>query len=415
MSHKVGIANVGNTCFMNAVFQALRHSPGILEFFWKAFHHYNKKGEAIGKAFYDLITKILAANPPAAFPTLPATVDPRAFVRTFTYVTRTEGGIEYRFGDQLDASEFLQYIMDTIHTYMSYPVIMDITPGSGDNIILSQQTHALEAWKASYEKEYSSILDQFFGQTQNITTCMNCNKKSSEKYEPWCKIEASIPNSNIHGARAPTLLECLEHSFSEEIVEDYNCDSCHVRSSCKKTHRLTRLPTNIIIVLKRFTNTGGKVSGGILWDLENLDLNNHYAFISPFKTPPPSYKTYAVIEHHGRTGGGHYFMRARQGSQWIEYNDSSVREIPKELVITDNSYIIFATSNPSYESFHKTIYPEYKHRAELIVAAATSTVASADINAVASADMNAATSAATSAAATTTAIATNSTDPAPPA
>ena len=69
MSHKVGFLNVGNTCFMNVIFQGLRHTPEIVTFFWDPFRHYNKKGEAINKAFYDLITKILVAKPPIPVPT----------------------------------------------------------------------------------------------------------------------------------------------------------------------------------------------------------------------------------------------------------------------------------------------------------------------------------------------------------
>jgi ubiquitin C-terminal hydrolase len=382
MSHKVGFLNVGNTCFMNVVFQALRHSPDFITSFWKSFRNYDKQGRVISKAFHNLLTMILVAKPPTAFPTLPATVDPRPFVRTFEHIIRMEGGLEYTFGEHMDASEFLNYLFDQIHTYCSVPVIMDITPGTGDSSILGQQTRALEAWKAKYTSEHSFLVDSFFGQTQNITTCINCKKISSENYEAWTKMEVAIPGSAVHGSRAPTLLECIDHTYSEEIVEDYNCESCHVRSSCKKTHHLTCLPTNIIIVLKRFTNSRGKVSGGILWDLDHLDLEQFYPFPNTFGTPKPIYKTYAVIEHHGRVAAGHYFMRARQGATWYEYNDSSVREIPKESIVTDNSYIIFATSNPSYDSFHETKLPTYialaEERTAAAIAAAATVTAPAD-------------------------------------
>jgi ubiquitin C-terminal hydrolase len=356
---------------MNSVFQALRHSPEFLQIFWKPFVHYDKKGEAVSKALHTLMTTILAAKSPVMFPTLPGVVDSRPFVRSLLTSIAADRGLEYRYGEQLDSSEFLQFLLDTVHTYLSKRVVMEITGGSGDVAIVSAQRRALESWKTYYEREYSPMVEHFFGQTHNTTICMNCKKQTSESFEPWCKIEASIPNSNIHGAPAPTLLKCLEHSFSEEVIEDYACESCHVRSSCKKTHRVTRFPTNLIIVLKRFTNTGGKVSGGIPWDLHSLDLSGLYAFQSPFKTPPPIYKTYAVIEHHGLTGGGHYFMRARQGAQWVEYNDSSVREIPEHMVITNYSYIIFATLSDSYNSFHAESYPAYQAQAEALLVGGT--------------------------------------------
>jgi hypothetical protein len=105
------------------------------------------------------------------------------------------------------------------------------------------------------------------------------------------------------------------------------------------------------------------VTGGILWNLNDLNLEPFTAFHeSPFKTNPPRYKTYAVIEHQGRTpDSGHYFVRARQGKKWFEYNDDiPAEEILEEDVITNNSYIIYATSDPTYDSFFTTELPAYK-------------------------------------------------------
>jgi hypothetical protein len=62
----------------------------------------------------------------------------------------------------------------------------------------------------------------------------------------------------------------------------------------------------------------------------------------------PVYTTFAVIEHHGSTHGGHYRMYARDlptagsgsaASEWSEYDDSSVRTVAPEHVITPDSYI----------------------------------------------------------------------------
>jgi hypothetical protein len=69
-----------------------------------------------------------------------------------------------------------------------------------------------------------------------------------------------------------------------------------------------------------------------------------------------------VIEHQGRTpDSGHYFARVRQGDKWFEYNDDiPAEEILEEDIITNNSYIIYATSDPRYDSFFTTELPAYK-------------------------------------------------------
>jgi ubiquitin C-terminal hydrolase len=300
--------------------------------------------------------------------------------------------IQYIPGMQLCSAEFLQYILEEIDTYLSKRCIPEFTPGAGDAVILDQQTQSLDAWITSFAIDksiprspmlYSPILDNMHGQTEAITFCTNCKAKSSQRYDTWGKLEVSIPGSDTHGARAPTLLECIADRFNDEIMEDYECEDCNfrkkVREICKATHsppehkpcckdcyklatgtirnRLSRSPKELVIELKRYmfdklhpTHPPKKVTGGILWDLDDLNLTPYLAFQSPFKTPPPRYKTYAVIEHEGSTpNSGHYFVRIRRGNKWFEYNDSApVREIPKEYVITNNSYLIFASSDHTY-------------------------------------------------------------------
>jgi ubiquitin C-terminal hydrolase len=62
------------------------------------------------------------------------------------------------------------------------------------------------------------------------------------------------------------------------------------------------------------------------------------------------YKTFAVIEHHGSSRGGHYRMYARQGADWNEYDDSSVRKVDPEHVVTADSYIAILLPKPSAPS-----------------------------------------------------------------
>lgn len=379
-----GLPNVGNTCFMNAIFQALFHSPVVLKYLWKPFIHYNKNGEAICKALYDIFTAMLTSSP--------STVPLRQFMLVFKESARHGKRIQFIPGMQLCSAEFLQYILEEMDTYLSKRVIPEITPGSGDPIILDQQTRALDAWIISFAIDktiprspmlYSPILDNMHGQTESFTFCTNCKAKSSQNYEIWTKLEVAIPGSDTHGARAPTLLECIADRFNDETMEDYECEDCKfrmkVREICKATHsspehkpcckdcyklatgtrrnRISRSPKELVIELKRYmydpfhpTRLPKKVTGGIIWDLDDLNLTPYLAFVSPFKTPPPRYRTYAVVEHEGSSpNSGHYFVRIRRGTRWFEYNDNApVREIPKEYVITNNSYLIFASSDHTY-------------------------------------------------------------------
>ena len=409
---KVGIQNIGNTCFMNSVLQALLHTPILWKHFWKSFPIYSdKRGGVLAKELHDVFTNALMAKPHAMrFRGKILSIRPDAFVNAFETSVRGHRNIQYRRGIQLCSAEVSRYIFENIHAYLSNKFTMEITPGSGDSAIITRQMHSLEAFikayttpkvdatveatsEATVEKGFSEIANKFHGQTQIITSCTNCKKISSENYESWEMLPLAIPGSDTHGATAPSLLDCVADQFNDELVDDYYCDTCKLRDkvyeACVKAHaprngkccrdcyklatgnkrnRISRFPEYISIELKRYTRdlfreTTAKVSGGIIWDLDNLNLEPYSAFGgNPFGTPPPRYRTYAVIEHHGRSpDSGHYYARIRRGDKWFEFNDDiPAEEIPKECVITNNSYIIYATSDPTYDAFFTTELPAYK-------------------------------------------------------
>lgn len=56
-----------------------------------------------------------------------------------------------------------------------------------------------------------------------------------------------------------------------------------------------------------------------------------------------TYDLVAVIVHHGTAGGGHYTCYAlnEPSSQWMEYDDSSVRPVSVETVANCQAYVLF--------------------------------------------------------------------------
>jgi ubiquitin C-terminal hydrolase len=201
---------------------------------------------------------------------------------------------------------------------------------------------AIKSWAEFFSREYSPIVSNFNGQYQIKITCTKCGHVS-ERYEPWLMIKAPIPGADVVGGPAPTLDACLDSAFEPESIEDYACETCAGKTTATKAERISRLPPVSIVSIKRFTNAGHKVRGKIPWDLDALDYRPWMAFArDPFSDSrePVVYSTYAVIEHHGSTHGGHYRMFLRHSDNtWHEYDDNSVRPVPPERVITPDSYI----------------------------------------------------------------------------
>ena len=337
----IGLANVGNTCFLNVILQALRIAPPMVQMTLKDLEHpitlreESKKREIV-VAFQTLMQDFWKARIPEG---RQPTMIPRGFVHAFYNVLRANDDDWHSPGEQSDAAEVLQYILEGMHDGMYKKVRMEV---QGDALTSedAQQIKAIQSWADFHSKEYSSIIHNFYGQSQITVECTNCGNKN-QRYEPWLVIKAPIPGSSTAGAPAPSMHDCLAAAFDTETIDDYACDKCKGKHKATITTRISRMPAVLFVSLKRFTNTGHKVRGRITWDLDCTNFRDFTAFRrDPFSntTQDPEYETFAVIEHLGGLRGGHYRMYARQGD-WHLYDDSSVHIVPPERVVTDDSYI----------------------------------------------------------------------------
>lgn len=55
----------------------------------------------------------------------------------------------------------------------------------------------------------------------------------------------------------------------------------------------------------------------------------------------PIYELYAVSNHYGGLGGGHYTAYAKNNGKWYDFNDSSVRACNESHVGGSGAYILF--------------------------------------------------------------------------
>ena len=339
-STKIGFANMGNTCFLNVVLQALRISPPIGRIFLGPSDiklRLDSKKQEMVTAFQILMRDMWRIVPkPEERPVM----RPGGFFQSLTNVLRDTDDDWYHHGQQADAAEALQYILGSLHDGMYRSVVMTV---SGDITCAGEasEAKALESWMSFFKKEYSPIVTHFNGQTQICVRCDTC-KTVSERYEPWLMLKAPIPGGEEAGGPAPTMETCLAAAFESETLDDYACDTCKSKQKATITNRISRLPPVVILSVKRFTNRGQKVRGRISWDLDALDFGPQMAFDrDPFTNSQVSsvYETYAVIEHHGSARGGHYIMFAKQDGVWHEYDDNSVSASTPERVVSPDSYI----------------------------------------------------------------------------
>ena len=148
------------------------------------------------------------------------------------------------------------------------------------------------------------------------------------------------------------------HFISLSLFYRY-CSRCKEHVQATKTIELARLPEILIIQLKRFEYNNvffsEKINTLIDYPLNGLDMSQHC--INPKEAirngEPPVYDLYAVSNHFGRMGFGHYtaFCRALNGSggsggsgedtEWHTLDDSNCHPCSENEVVSKAGYVLF--------------------------------------------------------------------------
>jgi ubiquitin carboxyl-terminal hydrolase 8 len=203
-----------------------------------------------------------------------------------------------------------------------------------ENYILDVQYEGLKFYENFIRNNHSIVTDLFYGLFLSEIECENCLNKSVT-FEPFNVLQLDM-EQNIDN------LEDLLNNYFNKSSVDYKCDECKNDVTAKKSLRIHMLPEKIIIQLKRFIVRGRysrKNNYKINFPLDNLVLNEI------INDKDIHYELYSVVNHMGDVGGGHYtnYSRNQINKEWYEFNDSSVSylTVPEDEIISSNAYILF--------------------------------------------------------------------------
>lgn len=124
-----------------------------------------------------------------------------------------------------------------------------------------------------------------------------------------------------------SLDDCLDEFGKAEILSEndaWYCPRCKEHQRASKTFELWKAPDILVIHLKRFSAQGrnlrDKLDVLVDFPVEGLDLSSRVAMQEDGKSP--IYDLFAVDNHYGGLGGGHYTAFAQNFSDknWYEYN-----------------------------------------------------------------------------------------------
>ncbi|KAM8794503.1 ubiquitin carboxyl-terminal hydrolase 21 [Eudromia elegans] len=341
-SGHIGLRNLGNTCFMNAVLQCLSSTRPLRDYCLRKEFHQEQPGaprahQELTEAFADVIGALW--HPDSTEP-----VNPGRFKAVFQKYVPSFTGYS-----QQDAQEFLKFFMDRLHVEINRkgrrtPSILSDTKRPSvleDSELLSDDERANQMWKRYLEREDSKIVDLFVGQLKSCLKCQACGYRSTT-FEVFCDLSLPIPKKGFAGGKV-SLHDCFSLFTKEEELDSENapvCDKCRQRTRSTKKLTIQRFPRILVLHLNRFSTTRysiKKCSVFVDFPLQQLNLKE---FASE-KAGSPVYSLYALCNHSGSVHYGHYTAFCRDQAGWRVYNDSRVSPISENQVPSSEGYVLF--------------------------------------------------------------------------
>ncbi|XP_039070266.1 ubiquitin carboxyl-terminal hydrolase 8-like isoform X2 [Hibiscus syriacus] len=143
-----------------------------------------------------------------------------------------------------------------------------------------------------------------------------------------------------------SLYRCLEGFLQEEPLgpdDMWYCPRCKKPQQANKKLDLWRLPEILVIHLKRFSYSRffkNKLETYVDFPIHDLDLSN---YISPTDGQFSNrYQLYAISNHYGGMGGGHYTAFVDLGhGRWYEFDDDRVFPVSEDRIKTSAAYVLF--------------------------------------------------------------------------
>jgi len=325
-----GLANLGNTCFINSCMQVLSHTYELNEFldtdiFKKRL---NRKAESVLIIEWDELRKLIWKEN--------CVITPGKFIQVIQKVSSIKGNTLFTGFQQNDLPEFLLFIIDCFHSALAREVTMSIN-GKVENETDKIAIKCYEMIKNMYSKEYSEIWNLFYGVHVSEIISLEDNSVINYTPEPYFMIDVSIPPNN----KSPNLYDCLDLYVDGEILDGENAwiNEKGEKQSIRKKIRFWSFPTILVIDLKRFKSNHLKNQVLVTFPLDNLDLSK-YAL--GYKKEDYIYELYGVCNHSGGLLGGHYTAYVKNSNaKWYHFNDTIVNEIEEQHIISPKAYCLF--------------------------------------------------------------------------
>uniref|UniRef100_A0A5K3EHZ1 Ubiquitin carboxyl-terminal hydrolase n=2 Tax=Mesocestoides corti TaxID=53468 RepID=A0A5K3EHZ1_MESCO len=402
-----GLVNMGNTCFLNVVVQALTHTPVLRDFLLSDLHRCDNPTRSRNCLACEMIRITQEIYRPVLSPYVPSNL-----LHSIWLHASHLAGYEQR-----DAHEFLITLLTLIHSHLvgeQIPREDDVEESSqhrrrssmkrrwcdNDKALLSGNGGSRSASPASTSSQHdkkckfspssaassttgemdersappspastssgrTEIINNGAGRdTSGSTTAAtdaNCDcivhqvffgdLESVISYQ-GCDHRSSTVDPfldlslDVAQRGSTSLAACLSSYFRPEAIDGLLfCSQCKVGRPAVKQFSLLHLPNVLCFYLKR-CHHDTKINTSISFPVE-LDLTPFVAQLSGSHSSwHDRYSLYAVLNHSGQTNSGHYTAYIRSGPGcWCLCDDQKIVPVTLDHVLTTDAYVLLYHKN----------------------------------------------------------------------
>ena len=341
-----GLANLGDTCFINALLQIISHTYELNELLngdgYKS--KLNKCVESELLSSWDELRLLMWSEN--------CTISPGGFIHAIRKISKIKKNNMFSTISQNDMPEFLTFLFDIFHTALKRKVTMTID-GNPKNKRDKMAKMCYEMMQKEYTENYSEILNMFYGIHVSTLTSVGVAKSNDEylsiRPEPFMVISLPIPSEAPLKQDHISLMDCFDLNCESELMEGENAwfnESLGKKQNVYKRLVYWSLPEIMVIDIKRFeynynTDSFVKNQSNIKIPIENVSFSK---YVEGYNKDSYVYDLYGICNHHGDENFGHYTSTIKTAdSRWFNFNDSAVKEIhiKGSEIIGNTPYCLF--------------------------------------------------------------------------
>ncbi|CAL8069367.1 unnamed protein product [Calicophoron daubneyi] len=394
-----GLINMGNTCFLNVVIQALTHTPVLRDYLLADLHRCDSPARSRNCLACEMIRVTQEIYSPAITPFVPSNL----LYSIWLHASHLAGY------EQRDAHEFLITLLTLIHVHLvgeqsplsdtaSEPPLPskrratvdrssddsntsdDVkrllsskqSNGSSSHLAVngksadsndrpnggsttsSKRSHPTDSHPSDSSSSQTSgsssrdsaescdcIVHQvFFGDLESVISYEGCGHSS-------CTVDPFLDLSLDVIQRGSTSLQaCLTSYFRPESIEGLIlCSQCNIGRPAVKQFSILHLPNVLCFYLKR-CHHDIKINTSIAFPAD-LDLAPYLRQVDGDHSAwQDRYSLYAVLNHSGQTNSGHYtaYIRAAPGL-WCLCDDQKIVPVSLDHVLQTDAYVLLYHKN----------------------------------------------------------------------